>query len=69
MPPASPAATFRAVRKRIIRPKTDLPESTRIEGARLLQLCGGIPRVPSATRTVPLKRGSKVLRYESLSPS
>jgi hypothetical protein len=44
--------------KRTIRPKTDLPASTRIEGARLLQLCGGIPKVPSATRTIPLNRSS-----------
>jgi hypothetical protein len=49
-------ANFGSMNHRTIRPKTDLPQSTRIEGARLLQLCGGIPKVPSATRTVPLKR-------------
>ena len=55
--------------RRTIRAKADLPESTRIEGARLLQLCGGIPKVPSATRTIPLNRGSAGRRYGSISPS
>jgi hypothetical protein len=45
-----------AMNKRTIRPKTELPESTRIEGARLLRLCAGIPKVPSATRTIPVRR-------------
>lgn len=49
--------------KRTIRPKADLPQSTRIEGARLLQLCGTIPPVPSATRTIPLKRNGAGRRY------
>lgn len=44
---------------RTIRAKNALPQSIRIEGARLLQLCGGIPKVPSATRTIPLNRGSE----------
>jgi hypothetical protein len=43
--------------KRTIRAKADLPQSTRIEEARLLRLCSGIPEVPSATRTIPLNRG------------
>ncbi len=49
--------------KRTIRPKADLPQSTRIEGARLLQLCGTIPPVPSATRTIPLRRNAPGRRY------
>jgi hypothetical protein len=55
--------------KRTIRAKADLPENTRIEGARLLQLCGGIPKVPSATRTIPLNRNSAGRHHGSLSPS